>query len=248
MEIWEYLLLFFSVFFGAGIAYVIRNNTSNFLPYALSFSGSYLLALVFTHLLPETFAHGGTDIGYYILGGFFLQLVLEQLSQGVEHGHIHHHHEGEDRGSFVIPLMIGLCFHSFLEGMPVSSYDSLHAGHDHGNALLMGIVFHKIPASFALTLLFLLSNFKKGQIVFLLTIFALMSPLGALIATQLVDNSFLQGNSMHNITGLVIGSFLHISTTILFETDTTRKHRITWQNLIAILAGVGIAIMSVHQH
>ena len=55
-------------------------------------------------------------------------------------------------------MMIGLCIHAYLEGMPLGEGGE-HAGHSHGSgmhgALLTGIVMHNIPVSIVLTTLLL---------------------------------------------------------------------------------------------
>ncbi len=45
------------------------------------------------HLIPDLFMSGENPftLGLYILLGFFLQKVLENFSNGVEHGHMHLH-------------------------------------------------------------------------------------------------------------------------------------------------------------
>ncbi len=53
-------------------------------------------------------------IGYYVLGGFFGQLILEVFSQGVEHGHVHHNTAHDGQVPFL--LLFSLVIHSFMEG------------------------------------------------------------------------------------------------------------------------------------
>ena len=140
MEIWKFLVLFFCAFFGGIAIFLVKSDKSQLLKLILSFSGAYLFAITVLHLIPD--AYSGTDkaeIGIFILIGFLLQIFLEQFSEGVEHGHIHKHHD-----SHVFPwgIMISLCLHGFLEGMPLAR--------DQNNELIFGISLHHIPAAFAL--------------------------------------------------------------------------------------------------
>ena len=89
MENWQYLTLFLSVIGGGGLAFYIRKNTQALLKSVLSFSGAYILGISVLHLMPTVFTNQIENIGLWILGGFFIQLVLEQFSGGVEHGHVH---------------------------------------------------------------------------------------------------------------------------------------------------------------
>jgi zinc transporter ZupT len=143
--------------------------------------------------------------------------------------------------------MVGLCAHAFLEGIPLSNYGTLTpVGHEH-NHLLYGIILHKAPAAFALVLLFLTADFKKSTVLGCLFLFAMMSPMGAFIAESI---SFDKPTQI-KIMAVVIGSFLHISTTILFETDNTHQHKIPIKRVAAILVGIGFAALTVlveHEH
>lgn len=146
--------------------------------------------------------------------------------------------------NFGIQVLLGLCLHSFVEGMPLSSYPHLHgsAGMAEGNVnhLLYGIILHKAPAAFALVVLLLQSNFSRLFILSSLIVFSFMSPLGAFVTEILVVGE----TATTRIMAIVVGSFLHISTTILFEADDTHHHTISWWKLLAIIIGFGIALLT----
>ena len=240
MTLVEYLLLFFSVLMGGGVAFYIQKNNKKLLEIVLSFSGAYILGITVLHLMPAIFTGGGTTIGFFVLLGFLIQLFLEQLSGGVEHGHIHAAHH--PKANFALTVMTGLCIHAFLEGMPLTNYESLvHQGHEH-NHLLYGVILHKAPAAFALVLLLLYSKFSRQFILMCLVIFAFMSPLGAIVSEFIA----FEIKSQIKLMAVVIGSFLHIATTILFETDNSHAHKIPMKRLVAILAGMGLAALTVH--
>lgn len=87
-----FLGLFLSVIAGGLIvSYFNATNKSHFIKLALSFSGGFLLAIIFQHLLPDLYHAGAEKIGIWILLGFLVQLVLEYFSGGIEHGHVHVH-------------------------------------------------------------------------------------------------------------------------------------------------------------
>jgi len=122
--------------------------------------------------------------------------------------------------------------------------ESIHA-HNHNDHLLWGIVLHKAPAAFALVLLLIISNFKKPLIIIALLIFASMSPLGALVGKILTDQNILTIERQNYVVAFVIGSFLHIATTILFEVESAEHHSISMRKLIAILIGIGMAVLTI---
>jgi zinc transporter ZupT len=241
MEIWKVLILFLSAFLGGSAIFLVKSDKSQLLKLILSFSGAYLFAITVLHLIPD--AYSGSDpqeIGIFILIGFLLQIFLEQFSEGVEHGHIHKHHETQ---VFPYGIMISLCLHAFLEGMPLAK--------DQHNALIFGISLHHIPAAFALASILMQNQFKKSNIIIYIGIFAVMAPLGFYVSYGL-SNGTIGGieNYFNRIMGIVIGIFLHISTTILFESSV--DHKVSKRKMIAVLCGIAIALIgyfsSGHSH
>jgi zinc and cadmium transporter len=232
MEIWKILILFLSAFLGGLAIFLVKSDKSQLLKLILSFSGAYLFSITVLHLIPDAY-HGANheDIGIFILIGFLLQIFLEQFSEGVEHGHIHKHHETQ---VFPYGIMISLCLHAFLEGMPLAK--------DQHNALIFGISLHHIPAAFALASILMQNHFKKGRIVFYIALFALMAPLGFYVSYG-ISNGSIGGIEQYfsRIMGIVIGIFLHISTTILFESSV--DHKVTKRKMIAVLCGIGVALI-----
>lgn len=228
------LILFVSAFIsGISVFFVKRDNTQ-FLKLILSFSGAYLFSITVLHLIPHAYYDGNTSpevIGLFILGGFIFQLVLEQFSQGIEHGHIHH----SNNHMFPLGILISLCLHAFLEGMP------LVAGHQ--TELVFGIAIHHIPAAFALGTLLLHTNLSKNKIMFYIAIFAVMTPLGFLTSKTISSNEIGQiSQHFDKIMAVVIGIFLHISTTILFESGSADHHKFNKKKMIAIAIGILVSL------
>jgi zinc and cadmium transporter len=232
MGIWELILLFISSMIGGLAIFLIKNDNSNRLKLVLSFSGAYLFSITILHLMPDVYKTGNSEIGLFILGGFLLQIVMEQFSEGIEHGHIHKHHH--QHHIFPIGIMGSLCLHAFLEGMPLAQKQH--------NELVFGIALHHIPASFALGSVLIQNNLGKSKIIALLILFAVMSPLGYWLSFEIGRGSI--GNIdvyFDRIMGVVIGIFLHISTTILFESSV--DHKFNLKKMVAVLLGIGIALI-----
>ena len=154
--------------------------------------------------------------------GILLQIILEFFSKGAEHGHVHIH---KDDTQFPWLLFISLCIHSFLEGFPI---------HEH-NDMVFGVLIHKIPIAALITAFLLQSSFSKLQITGFLVVFAAMTPLG----TYISNNIAFVADYVSVVNAIVIGIFLHISTTILFETG--EGHKFNLSKLVAICLGVLIA-------
>ena len=238
-----YLLLFLSVMV-SGMSVLFINISSKSLKLFLSFSGSFLFSISVLHLIPELYhpVESGADhssIGIYILIGFFAQILLEFFSEGIEHGHIHIHQEDHGKNVFPFAMMLGLSIHSFLEGMPLA--DMTTTVH---RSLLTGIILHNIPIAIALMTMLLQSGVSKKNAIFWLLIFAFITPLGAFTSYAIGSN--IIGNFSHyfdRIMAVVVGIFLHISTTILFE--SSENHRFNLIKFLVIILGAGIAVAGI---
>ncbi|EDP70172.1 hypothetical protein FBALC1_11582 [Flavobacteriales bacterium ALC-1] len=219
----KYLFPIYAIAIGVVIAFLTKRQQSIYTKLLLSFSGAFLLALTLFDLLPEVYQHLDTKrTGLFIMCGILLQIILEFFSKGAEHGHVHIHKEDT---KFPWLLFVSLCIHSFLEGFPI---------HQH-NDMVYGVLIHKIPIAALLTSFLLKSKHMKEQIISFLLIFAAMTPLGTLVSnTTAISPIYLT-----SINALVIGIFLHISTTILFE--ASEGHKFNLSKLVAICLGILIA-------
>lgn len=229
----KFLILFLSAFLAGMLAYAMPKWKEKSFKLILVFAGSYLFSITVLHILPELFASPDSAyfMGLYVLIGFLLQQVLEFLSSGIEHGHIHHHGGGKNT---VWMVMVGLSLHAFLEGTLLVQQPSL-SGHHHGaETLLMGIIMHKAPAAFALVAV-LMASLKKPKVIILLIVFALASPLGMMTSSFILSEKMLEGELMSILFGLVAGGFLHISTTIFFESSPHHKFHLN-RLLVSLLA------------
>lgn len=218
-----YLLPIIAVLIGFLIAFFLKKAKSTSIKLLLAFSGAYLLSLTIFEFFPEVYKSTDKMVGLFVMMGILLQIILEFLSKGAEHGHIHH----QDNKTFPLTLFISLSIHSLLEGFPLHSHDSL----------LYGVVIHKIPIAIILSTFLLKANFSTMKIAVFLILFALMTPLGSYLQAEI---SALQDYAVY-INAIVIGIFLHVSTTILFEADNHHKFNAT--KLIAIILGIGIAYL-----
>jgi len=239
------VVLFLTVVLSGWLVKLFPQRKQYWLKIILAFSGAYLFTLTIIHILPDVLLSSGDphEVGYYVLAGFFLQLVLEIFSQGIEHGHMHLHAEDQRSGTVPFLLLLSLIIHSFLEGsILVQNQDvapHLHV-RDNFYEVLAGIAIHHIPAAFALMsiLVFRLNNFRKAFAYLML--FAVASPLGILFSNYIIPEQIEEGRVFIVLSGLVAGNFLHISTTILFETSP--EHRFNRNKILATLAGALLAL------
>ncbi|MCL6220200.1 ZIP family metal transporter [Zunongwangia pacifica] len=217
-----FILPLLAVLIGYLIAKFLKPSSSVTFKLLLSFSGAYLLSVTVFELLPEVYEHRSKEIGVFILLGLLFQIILEFISKGLEHGHMHH---DPNTKQFPLMLLVSLGIHSLLEGFPLN--ESAH--------LLYGVAIHKIPVAAILSIF--LFNSKIGQVkaLLFLLLFALMTPLGSWLKLQF---EFIQTYSAY-LNAIVIGVFLHISTTILFE--ASKDHKFNASKLCVIILGILLA-------
>jgi hypothetical protein len=226
-------ILLFSITFLAGSVFLFVNlKKDSYLKILLSFSGAFLFGLTILHFLPELFHDYKPSYGIFILIGFSFQIVLEFLTQGIDHGHFHSGHSNKIGTS----ALIGLFLHALFEATPLSQ----GSGHDHAhehfhNYFFTGLILHKLPV--AIVFGSMLNHYigKKAKAFIILGIFALMAPLGLFLSEEI---SFIQVYQDY-FMAIVIGIFLYISTTILFE--TSENHGFNLVKFISIILGFGIA-------
>jgi zinc transporter ZupT len=237
----DYLVLLSSILAGAFTVLVLRLEKRGYVRLFSAFTGAYLLCITFFHLLPELYGPGGIVgsqhyvIGVLILAGFYLQILLDTISLGVEHGHTHELHQRLPFG-----VMAGLCLHAFIEALALGDPRSHHDPASR-RMLLWSIVIHNYPVSIALLGMLLHSGIGRRRSLILLAVFAAMGPLG-------MSLSSISGLTRYSreLTALVIGIFMHISTTILFESSDL--HRFNLRKVFAILVGTVLGTLTVVLH
>lgn len=197
-------------------------------------SAGFLITICLNEVFPEVYSGENHNIGLWVIGGVLLQMLLENLTKGFEHGHFHHH--TEDKNILPLALMVGLFIHAFLEGIPLSNETVILSPY------LTGILVHNIPISFILGA-FLVKNKKfSASSILIMTIFVLASPFGLLLG------KYFNPDLKVYFLALVGGIFLHISSVIIFESN--KNHNVDWQKIGLVTLGVLLAMTGhfFHQH
>ena len=237
----EYLILISSIVLGASTVFGLHLTDARRVKVLNAFTGAYLIALVMLHLLPDLYeVEPGVTvkpliIGGFILFGFFLQIAMDSISMGIEHGHAHEIH-----GRMAFGILAGLCIHAFVEALALGQSPDHQTAHDHAahHFLLVSVVVHNYPISIALLGMLLQSGMRRSSALMCLGLFAIMAPIGMFVSsfTGLADYS-------RYLMAIVIGIFMHISTTILFESED--HHRFPLGKMFAVLVGLFLGVASV---
>lgn len=237
MTWWYYILLITFPLAGGLMGYYTNASRRINIKILLAFAGAYLLSVVLFHLIPHIYAEANVVSGALLLGGFFFQVFLEKFSRGVEHGHLHLHTHGKPNKLIPYEILISLSLHSFMEGMPLGS--GLLDNDQSALSFLFGIVSHELPAAFAMVSILKAGGLKPRMLKWFVIIYSCMSALGAGVSSLLRDS--INPHVFEYFMAFIVGTFLHIATTILFE--NSEEHRFSRNKILAIIGGISLAAL-----
>ncbi len=240
MDIYFIIILFLAAFIPGYVILRLQRPLKLDLKYMLVFAGAFIFSITIVHLLPEllTSSSDPRKIGLFVLVGFFMQIFIDFSTSGVEHGHLHEHHHHGSLSPFM--LMFGLCLHALMDGS-ILVHPGNHETGQHLSGLLIGIVLHKIPAAIALMSVLQSSIKDKKVLIGLLIVFSIASPAGLIFSKLLSDFQVLGKEGFLILFAIVSGNFLHISTTIYFETSP--DHTFHRKKIFISLIGALLAIL-----
>lgn len=251
--------LFIGVFATGAITVAFKDKIQPILQYFTTVGVAFVLGLLCLHILPEVFhQESSIRIGIFVLIGFIIQLFLELLSRGIEHGHVHEHNHDHDPGQSTFlksntkffALIFGLSIHSLIEGIPLfgefNETAHMHHGHEHFNfssdfswIFFWSILAHKLPVAIVLTLFMLDNRFTKIKTLFFIGLFAIMTPLGGFIGHYAYNTGWI--NLQNYLLAITSGMLLHITTLLIFEDYHSNRDKMT--NLALISVGIVISIL-----
>ncbi|MCG2792693.1 MAG: ZIP family metal transporter [Weeksellaceae bacterium] len=200
----------------------------------LILSAGFLITICLNEVFPEVYEKPGQNIGIFVILGVLIQMLLENLTKGFEHGHLHHH--SDDQSIIPVALIAGLFVHAFIEGIPLSHEKEALSPY------LLGILFHNIPISFVLGSFLANSQNFSTKFWVIVLVFALASPLGMLLGKYFDEDLKVY------FLAIVGGIFLHISSVIIFESN--KNHKMDWQKIILVILGISLALLGhlFHHH
>ena len=244
------LIFLLTTLVGGALFQVMGKRGINDMSHFMAFGGSFIIGMSFLHLLPEAFV-ATPNAGMFALLGFVIQIFLEFLSNGIEHGH-HHPREHSDNCHEKpvlrrIPWLafLSLALHATLESMPVIDH-----GHVHGPlamdmidwSLVSGLVLHKVPVAMVLMAMMVGEHVPRRWAWALLVVFGLCPSVGMLAFDRMFHNMVPSDATVFAgaMQGCVVGILMHIGTVVLFEAG--EGHHFHPGKLMAVLAGLGLSL------
>jgi zinc and cadmium transporter len=223
-------LLFGAAAFGGLIPTLRPELTRKSRAFILSLASGILLGTAFLHMLPEAVEIVGAGVVVAVLIGFVSLLLLEKfvMVHPCEEMGCHFHHLG-------MSAFVGISLHSFMDGVALGASMS-----DARLSLLvfLAILVHEIPCGFSLGSLLLLGQHPRGRVIALILLYAVMTPLGAILTWLLSLN--LPVTTVGWALGFSAGNFLFVATADLLPQlhlhERENRRQIVW-----LLMGLGIS-------
>ncbi len=193
----------------------------------LSFSAGVILAVVFTHLLPEALVlyPSSLHITLFTIIAFY---IFEHTIG------IHTCREGEsDVHSIGVLAFTGITLHSLIDGVVIGI--GFEADFKIGLAATVAVLLHKLPVGISVTAIFLHSGFGRKKTVVRAWIVALATPVGALISFFLVQS--IDEALLGLLLAFSAGSLIYVGASdLLPETHKSFKK----SNILLVLIGVSL--------
>ncbi|HIG87642.1 MAG TPA: hypothetical protein EYQ25_11410 [Planctomycetes bacterium] len=268
MENLDLLLVFVTALAGGFLPLLVRWDGRR-LHLALALSTGIFLGAVFLHLLPslptghghgtlavESIAgsqgmeaeHAGhahsTDavadadhanlVWMFVLLGVLAVYLLEALVLRThDHDDLHRHR------AVGWAALWGLSVHALTAGMAWS----VAAGQDDhmGHVILLAILAHKAFESFSLSTVFLLGEIPRGKVALIALLYALVTPMGALLGQSLLGVLGPLGQDL--LMALAAGTFLFVCLCELLGEVFHHKDDI-WAKLALLGVGVGLMVLT----
>lgn len=196
------------------IIYPIKSRTlpshNRLLELADAFASGIFLGTALFHMLPDAIKNFSAIPSMstypfaelFCAAGFLLLLFMERLSSyfAVEKKHAN---------ALSYMMAIILIVHSLIEGTVLGANSTLATA----SVIFIAIIAHKGSESFALAVILNRSNLSMINIINLITIFSLMTPLGISLGAALTSASGINDGALTaSFNAFAAGTFLYMST------------------------------------
>lgn len=226
------LIAGFSTLIGVALISLNEKRALKYSHFLNSFAAGVILAVAFTHLIPESIKMTSDAMLFVCLGfaAFYLLEVILVVHSGVEM----HFHSGNEDGperahSRALVAFIGLSFHSLLDGIIIAIGFKIDARL--GALAALSVILHELPEG-TTTFSLLIGSFSRKVSLWMSVVVALATPLGAVLWAFVLPD--MSEPVMGRLLAVAAGSFIYIGASDLVP-ETHGKHGI--QNALCLIAG-----------
>lgn len=201
--------------------------------YFMSFAAGVLISVSFIHIVPKSFDMNSNS-PFYLLAGFIFLHIINRYIKTV----VCHEYDRTDYALGVIP-MIGIGFHSFLDGIiyTVTFKVSIFTG----VLAAIGMVLHEFPEGIVTFLLLERAGFtRKKSIIYSIIAAAITTPLGALASYPFINK--IDPASLGILLASSAGALIYVGASHLLPAVEKENKRYT---LAPLFLGVIVAVLIV---
>jgi len=193
--------------------------------YLLSFAAGIMLATAFVHIIPESLELNKKGAAIAILAGILVFYFLQTFM-------MFHSHEGTPEAHQIgILALIGLTFHSLLDGVAIVA--GFEVSNKIGVLTTLAVLLHELPEGVMTTVILLHSGMKKSKIFAYSILVALATPIGAIVSYFVLSG--ISRGMIGILLALAGGSFVYVAAVDLIpETQKELK----FPNVASLIAGV----------
>ncbi len=222
------IVSFLSAFLGGFLNLINIRFSREWLKLSNGFSAGLLITISLAHMLPEA----RLEVNYlYAVSGFGIFYLIEGFTRS---GSCSDAHCPESHPSGGMIAWSGMSFHALIDGLAMGV--GFGKSTELGVIIALAIMIHKAPIGFSLTGILASRGYRYRDNLLLLTVFSLLTPLGALMGML-----FLKVDSLVLYKALAFsgGTFLHISVSeLLPDVHAERKRTILYYVMAGIIVGI----------
>ncbi|GHT41979.1 divalent cation transporter [Endomicrobiia bacterium] len=198
----------------------------------INFAAGMMLALAFTHLIPESSDLNPNTMTYVLLGFlimFFLQFFVL----------FHPCHDHECSKHMDTVSIAGLSLHSVIDGLMIAV--GFEAASGVGILTTLAILFHKFPDGITISGILLHSGATKKKIFNSSLLTACFTPIGTIIGMFLFKD--MSKSMLGSFLGVTAGSFIFLAASDLIPETHKSKNKAT---SLMLFVGVLVSLAAKH--
>jgi zinc transporter ZupT len=201
--------------------------------YFMSFAAGVLISVSFMHIIPKAFDMN-TSAPLFLLIGFLGLYLLNRFMQA----YICHKYQSVNYSFGLIP-MLGIGFHSFLDGVIYTV--AFNVSFFTGLLAAVGMVLHEFPEGIVTFLFLERSGFdrrKSARLAFLAA--AITTPMGAVFSYPIISK--IGGSTLGALLALSAGGLVYVGASHLLPAVERENKKYT---LVSLATGVLVAALIV---
>ena len=203
--------------------------------YFMCFAAGVLISVSFIHIIPKSFQMNGTAPVFLLVGFLVIHLSNRFLNLYI----CHNYECAEYKYTVGIIPMIGIGFHSFIDGIIYSV--AFNVSIFTGLLAAIGMVLHEFPEGIVTFVLLERGGFSRRKaVVYAFLAAALSTPLGTLVSYSLINH--IKRSDLGVLLALSAGTLVYVGASHLLPAVEREKAR---YSILALGAGVLVAVIIV---